>query len=49
MKTSLDGVFAIGDVRNTPLRQVITAVSDGAIAGVEVSKHLMNLKEMIRK
>ena len=26
MKTSLDGVYAIGDVRNTPLRQVITAV-----------------------
>ena len=49
MKTNLDGVFAIGDVRNTPLRQVITAVSDGAIAGVEVSKHLMNLKEAIRK
>ena len=49
MKTSLDGVYAIGDVRNTPLRQVITAVSDGAIAGVEVSKYLMNLKEMIKK
>lgn len=49
MKTSLEGVFAVGDVRNTPLRQVITAVSDGAIAGVEVGKYLLNLKETIKK
>ena len=50
MKTNIDGVFAIGDVRNTPLRQVITAVSDGAIAGVNVAKYIMNLeKETIRK
>ena len=47
MRTNIDGVFAIGDVRNTPLRQVITAVSDGAIAGVEAAKYLMNLKEEI--
>lgn len=45
METNLKGVYAIGDVRNTPLRQVITAVSDGAIAGVEASKYLMNLNE----
>jgi len=50
MKTNIDGVYAVGDVRKTPLRQVITAVSDGAIAGVEASKYLMNLKEeIIRK
>jgi len=50
MKTSIDGVYAIGDVRKTPLRQVITAVSDGAIAGVEASKYIMNLeKQTIRK
>jgi len=48
MKTNLSGVYAIGDVRNTPLRQVITAVSDGAIAGVEVSKYIMTMKEKIR-
>ena len=42
MQTSTEGVYAIGDIRNTPLRQVITAVSDGAIAGVMVSKYLMN-------
>ena len=41
MQTSVQGVYAIGDIRNTPLRQVITAVSDGAIAGVMVSRYLM--------
>ncbi len=49
MKTSVQGVFAIGDVRNTPLRQVITAVSDGAIAGVEVAKYIINQKEAVVK
>ena len=31
-KTDIDGVYAIGDVRTKPLRQVVTAVSDGAVA-----------------
>ena len=31
-KTSLGGVFAVGDVRTKALRQVVTAVSDGAVA-----------------
>ena len=44
MRTSTMGVFAIGDVRITPLRQVITAVSDGAIAGVSAVKYIEELK-----
>jgi len=32
METSIRGLFAAGDVRATPFRQVITAVSDGAVA-----------------
>ena len=31
-RTSIDGVYAVGDVRTKPLRQVVTAVSDGAVA-----------------
>ena len=31
-RTNLPGVFAVGDVRTKALRQVVTAVSDGAVA-----------------
>ena len=31
-RTSIDGVYAVGDVRTKPLRQVVTAVGDGAVA-----------------
>lgn len=44
MKTSIPGIFAIGDVRETPLRQIATAVGDGAIAGQQVYKYISSLK-----
>lgn len=40
MKTSTPGLFAAGDVRNTVLRQVITAASDGAIAATSAYQYL---------
>ena len=40
MKTSVAGVFAVGDVRQKDLRQVTTAVGDGAIAGQEAYKFI---------
>lgn len=40
MQTSVEGVFAIGDVRTTPLRQVITAAADGAVAAVYAVKYI---------
>lgn len=40
MKTSVDGIFAIGDIRQKDLRQITTAVGDGAIAGQEVYKYI---------
>jgi thioredoxin-disulfide reductase len=35
-RTSIKNVYAAGDIRNKPLRQIITAAADGAIAGWEV-------------
>ncbi|MBR5554754.1 thioredoxin-disulfide reductase [bacterium] len=46
MKTSIDGVYAVGDVRKTPLRQVITAASDGAVGAVYAVKYLESLKDI---
>ena len=46
MKTSVEGVYAVGDVRKTPLRQVITAASDGAVGAVYAVKYLESLKEI---
>ena len=45
MQTSVPGVFAAGDVRTTPLRQVITAAADGAVAGCYAVKYLEKLEE----
>lgn len=47
MQTSVEGVFAVGDVRNTPLRQVITAASDGAVGAVYATKYLEKLAEAL--
>ncbi|WP_066639881.1 thioredoxin-disulfide reductase [Desulfolucanica intricata] len=43
MRTSYPGIFAIGDLRQKALRQVVTAVSDGAIAATAVEKYLEEL------
>ena len=40
METNVEGVFAVGDVRDKFLKQVATAVGDGAIAGYSVEKYL---------
>ena len=38
-KTSADGLYAAGDVCQKPLRQVVTAVGDGALAATELEKY----------
>jgi thioredoxin reductase (NADPH) len=40
METSIHGLFAAGDVRVTPFRQIITACSDGAIAAHAASQYI---------
>jgi thioredoxin reductase (NADPH) len=42
-KTSLDGVYAAGDVCVKNLRQVVTAVADGAIAATAAEKHVADM------
>ncbi len=44
LNTSIRGVYAIGDVRQTPLRQVITAAADGAVAAVSAIKYLEEIE-----
>lgn len=40
MRTNIDGVYAVGDVREKSLRQVVTACADGAIAADDIIKSL---------
>ena len=40
-KTSIPGVYAVGDVRTKPLRQVVTAVADGATAVSMAEEYLV--------
>ena len=40
MHTNVSGVYAVGDVRVKSLRQVVTAVADGAIAAVQVERSM---------
>ena len=43
MRTNIDGVFACGDMRTDSIRQIATAVGDGAVAGTEASKYVIRL------
>jgi len=47
MKTSVSGVFAIGDVREKTFRQITTAVGEGGTAGQEVYLYLQELEDKL--
>ncbi len=44
-KTSIDGVYAAGDICIKPLRQVVTATSDGALAATELEKYVSKMQK----
>ena len=41
MRTNVPGVFACGDVRKKPLRQIVTAVADGAVAAYSAQNYIL--------
>lgn len=43
-QTNLSGVFAVGDLRRKPLRQIVTAASDGAVAAHFIEEYLITEK-----
>ncbi|GIR24218.1 MAG: thioredoxin reductase [Synechococcus sp.] len=46
MMTDLEGVWAIGDIRNTPFKQAVVACSDGCIAAMAIDKYLNKRKDV---
>ncbi|MBI2400128.1 MAG: thioredoxin-disulfide reductase [Deltaproteobacteria bacterium] len=49
MSTSVPGIFAAGDCRNTPLLQVATAVGDGAIAAGSAIEYVEEFEARVKK
>lgn len=47
MHTNVEGVYAAGDLRPKVLRQIVTAVADGAIASLEAEKYVAHEKERL--
>lgn len=45
MRTKVDGIFALGDVRAKDLRQIANAVGDGSIAGQQAYNYLQSLND----
>lgn len=48
LKTSVEGLYAAGDVCVKPLRQVVTAVGDGALAATELEKYAAAMQKKTR-
>lgn len=45
METNLEGVYAVGDVRQKYLRQVVTSAADGAIAATAAERYIEEVKD----
>lgn len=46
METEVEGLYAVGDVRATPFRQVVVAAGEGAVATHCASQHIDDIKGM---
>ena len=46
MSTTVEGVWAIGDIRNTPFKQAVVAASDGCIAAMAIDRYLNSRKSI---
>ena len=44
-KTNIDGIYAAGDVCIKPLRQIVTATGDGALAATELEKYVAEMQQ----
>ena len=42
-RTNVPGVFAVGDIRTKPLRQIVTAAADGAVASKMAQEYVAGL------
>lgn len=47
METSVGGVWAIGDIRNTPFKQAVVAAGDGCIAAMSIDRYI-NSRKLIK-
>jgi thioredoxin reductase (NADPH) len=47
MESSSPGLYAVGDVRVTPFRQLVVAAADGAIAAHAATHRIDELKEAL--
>ena len=44
MATSVEGVWAVGDIRNTPFKQAVVAAADGCVAAMAIDRFLNSRK-----
>ena len=47
MRTNIEGVYAAGDIRPKRLRQLVTAVNDGAVAATDIERYVDEKKERL--